>query len=233
MEIKLDLDLHGMVSQAVSAERLQPLLNDAISKAVKSAIEDATGYSSEFRKLLTEQMKAALPHGLGLDDVVKFQHVLNTAMAQVLNVQNNETVALAMRKACEDVLPEVPAVVKLSDLMKKARDGLHVYDGKPFFAKLTTSDYGTRYLALDGEEHPGGKYTSYPEHSARYRLAIDKDGEVYSLRLKGELIKPSSLPDIVGSFDATLMAFYVGRSRLEIDMTDYQVESAAEEEYAD
>lgn len=233
MEIKLELDLPGMVSQAVSAERLQPLLNDAIAKAVKSAIEAATSYNSEFRAKLEEQMKAALPHGLGADDVVKFQHVLNTAMATVVNIANNGTVAQALRKAVEDVLPNVPAVVKLSDLMKMARDGLHVYGGKPYFAKLEPTEYGTRYLYLDGDEQPGGKHTSYPKNYAKYQLAINKEGEVYSLKLRGDQVLAHSLPDIVGSFDATLMAFYVGRSRLHIDIDSHDVEWAASAQYDD
>jgi hypothetical protein len=63
MEIKIDLDLPSIIAQAVSAERIQPLVNKAIAEAVGAAIRDATDYSSPFRKALETQLKDAMPTG--------------------------------------------------------------------------------------------------------------------------------------------------------------------------
>lgn len=52
MEIKIDLDFPSIIAHAVSAERIQPLVNKAIAEAVGAAIRDATDYSSPFRKAL-------------------------------------------------------------------------------------------------------------------------------------------------------------------------------------
>lgn len=69
------------------------------------------------------------------------------------------------------------------------------------------------------------------KYSADYRIAVNKDGEVYALRLDGKDVTPKSRPDVIGSFDATLMAMYVGRTRLEIDWDDDDVRCAAKSQY--
>ncbi|MNL81981.1 hypothetical protein D3C87_2092390 [compost metagenome] len=71
------------------------------------------------------------------------------------------------------------------------------------------------------------------QYSARIRLGVNKEGDVYSLKLDGKDITPSSRPDVIGRFDTMLMAMYVGRTRLEIDMDEDDVESAASEQYDD
>lgn len=38
MEIKIELDLPAIVAQAVSADRIQPIVDKAIAEAVKDAI---------------------------------------------------------------------------------------------------------------------------------------------------------------------------------------------------
>ena len=63
------------------------------------------------------------------------------------------------------------------------------------------------------------------------RLSITKNGEVYSLKLDGRDITPKSIPDAVGRFDGLLLALYVGRSSIELDMDADEVESAAGEQW--
>lgn len=238
MNITITLDLPGIIAQACAAERLQPLIDKAISEALKSAIDDATGYRSEFRKAMAAQLAEALPHGLGADDVAKFQQVLNLAVTRHVHDANAATVQTALDKMMRDVMPDVPAVVKLSGFMKEAREGLHKEQHEAFYAYWEPSPYGGGHLYLDDDERPGcGGYGSQTrdrkdmKYSADYRIAVNKDGEVYALRLDGKDVTPKSRPDVIGSFEATLMAMYVGRTRLEIDCDDDDVRSAAEAQY--
>lgn len=238
MEITLSLDLPGIITQACAAERLQPLIDKAIGEALKSAIDDATGYRSEFRKTMAAQLAEALPHGLGADDVAKFQQVLNMAVTRHVHDANAATVQTAIDKMVRDVMPDVPAVVKLSDFVKDARAGLHKEPHEAFYAYWEPSHYGGGHLYLDYDEHPGsGGYRSKTsdredaKYSADYRIAVNKDGEVYALRLDGKDITPKSRPDVVGSFAATLMAMYVGRTKLDVDIDDDEVREAAQEQY--
>ncbi|MNY34557.1 hypothetical protein D3C86_1689070 [compost metagenome] len=127
-------------------------------------------------------------------------------------------------------------MVKLSELLEKAREGFHKEQHEAFYALLEKTDYGTHYLYLHGDPAPGsssgyGSSRSREDgkHHARYQLAITKEGEVYSLKLDGRQITPASRPDVIGRFDAMLMSMYVGRTRLEVDIDSDDVEYAAGE----
>lgn len=225
MQISIELDLPSIISQSVSAERIQPILDKAIAEAVTSAIRDATGYSSPFRKALDIQLKDALPHGLCIDDVAKFQHMANAAVVNAVHGANAATIQAALTKALSKVLPDVPASIKLSELMQKAREGFSKETHEAFYALYEPSGYGGGRLFLDSDEGTSDKYR------ADMCLTFNKKGEVYRLKLDGCDITPSSAPNAMGDFDGLLLALYVGRTTIEIDLDPDEVESAAEAEY--
>ena len=234
MELKISIDLEAALAQALAPEKLQPILDKHITDAITTAVRDATGYNSTFSKALKEQLTEAMPHGLNVADVAKFQHVLNEALREAVHGQNAATINVALAEAAASVLPDVPATVKLSELMKGAREGLHVQGGAEFFAHLEESSYGHKHLALDRDTRKSSGYgTRTDRFSAAYRLSFTAEGECYSLRLNGAQITPSSLPNAIGGFEATLLALYVGRTRIEFDTDPDDVESAASEQYDD
>lgn len=235
MNITIDLDIQGAIAAALQPEKLQPILDKHITDAIKCAIDSATGYRSKFRDALTEQLKEAMPHGIGVGDVAKFQHVLNAATTRLVQECNTIAVHVALERAVKDVMPDVPPVIKLSELLKDARNGLHKEDHEAFYAYLEMSPYGGGHLYLDEDENPGGDRAYHSredrKYRAEYQLAFTKEGEVYALRLDGKQVTPSSRPDVVGSFKSILMSMYVGRTKIEIDMDDGDVECAAQEQY--
>ena len=225
MEIKIDLDLPSIIAQAVSAERIQPIVEKAIAAAVDSAIRDATDYSSPFRKALETQLKDAMPHGLAIDDVAKFQLMANSAVTEAVMGANAETIKTAIAQGLKSSIPDVPERIKLSELVGKAREAFHKERHEAFYAHYEPSEYGGGWLSLDSDESTSSKY------SADMRLSINKNGEVYSLKLDGRDITPKSIPDAAGRFDGLLLALYVGRSSIELDMDADEVESAAGEQW--
>lgn len=235
MELKVNIDLEAVVAQAVAPETLQPILDKHITDAIASAIQAATGYRSKFREAVEAQLVEAMPHGLRLDDVAKFQHVLNTALQSAVHGQNSEAVCAALAEAAKAALPEVPPVVKMSELMTAAREGmLYSDERKAFYANFEKSSSGGGWLYLDENETPGKGYgIGGGKYSAKYHIAFQHDGSVYALRLGDKQITPASRPDVISHFDAMLMSMYVGRTRLELDMEPDDVESAACEQYDD
>lgn len=232
MKLTIELDIEGAIAQALQPEKLQPILDKHITEAIESAIRDSTGYRSPFRKALEEQLSQVMPHGLREADVAKFQHVLNEAVRQAVQCSHEDAVTTALKKAVDLVMPDVPAVMKMSDLVKLAREGFHKGENEAFYAYFESSHYsdGGGRLYLDENEKPGDSVFSSSHKSredrkyqASYQIAFGVDGHVYALRLDGKQITPSARPDIVGSFDAVLMAMYVGRTKLEVDADDEEV----------
>lgn len=241
MNITINIDLETAIANALRPETLQPILEKHIVGAITGAISDATGYRSEFATKLKEQVASTLPHGLSVDDIAKFQQVLNAALTRTVQSCNEGAVQTALAKAVATVMPDVPAVVKLSELLVAARDGFHKDSGEAFYAHFEPSEFGDNdggWLYLDSDDKPGDTIYSSSHRSregrkynAKYRLAISGAGDVYALRLDGKDITPVSCPDVIGRFDALLMGMYVGRTKLEIDIDADEVEAAACAQY--
>lgn len=238
MDLIISIDLEKALSSALAPDRLAPILDKHITDAITSAIHDATGYNSEFRKSLKEQMKQALPHGLGIDDMVKFQHVLNASLRSVLQGENEDTITAALKQCVDEVMPDVPAELKLSQLIEAARDGFHKERHEAFYAFWEPSEYssGGGHLYLDSQERPSSGYgigsrRESVKYNAEIRLGVNQEGEVYSLKLGGHDVTPSSRPDVITRLESILMAMYVGRTRLVVDMDDDEVEGASGDQY--
>lgn len=222
MEINISLDVKSLIQASVSAERIQPILDKAIAEAIKDAISSATGYNSAFRKMLQQQVAETMPHGLEIDDCAKFQQMFNLAITEAVQGENAAAIRAAMVTAVKSVVPDVPSRIKLSELMEEARSGFHKESHECFYAHLELSEFGGGRLYLDSDERKHEKYR------AEHCIAFTKAGEVYSVRLDGKDITPKSLPNAVGSFDGLLLSMYVGRTSIEVDMDEYDVESAAQ-----
>ena len=230
--MQLDINVEDLLAASLTAEKLAPILDKHISEAIKDAIRDATGYNSEFRKSLKVQIEEALPHGLALDDTVKFQQCLNQSLRAVLQGANNDTIQTALDGVLRDVMPDVKPIIKLSEFIAMARDGFHKEKHEAFYAHWEESEYssGGGWLYLDRDESLGDRF-GRNKYSAQYRLAVNGDGCVYALHLDGKDVTPASRPDIISHFDATIMGMYVGRTKLEVDIDEGEVSSLAESQY--
>jgi hypothetical protein len=232
--VNITIDFEGALARALTPEALNPILDLHIKKAVTNAIEEATGYRSEFQKALKEQMTSALPHGLSVAEVAKFQQILNHSISTMVTAGNEALVKTAFDKALNAVMPNVPTVIKMSELLDEARSGFNKERHEAFYAFFSPCRYTGKggWLYLDPDENPGEysykKEREDKKYKAKYRIAINEKGTVYSLKLDSEDITPASRPDIIGRFESLLMALYVGRTRIEIDMDDNDVDFASQ-----
>lgn len=225
MQFTFDIDLQAIVAKTMAPENIAPVLEAAITKAFKNAVDDATGYRSEFSEKLKAQLKEALPHGLAIDEVAKFQFLMNQAVTSAVHGANSETIRVAMLDAIKQVMPDVPARIKLSDLVEQAREGFHKEKHEAFYARFEAHQYGGGHLSFDGDEDCRSPY------SASVRLAFNEAGEVYTLYMRGGDVLPNKLPEAITRFDGLLLALYVGRSTIEVDIDEDDFRDAAEANY--
>jgi hypothetical protein len=220
MEISIKIDMESIIRQAVSTERIQPLVDKAIMEAMKSAIEDATNWKSDFRKSLEKQLVEYMPRGLSIESCAKFQLMLNTAITNVVQGENAAAIQTALRGVTDSIIGVSPASAKLSEIVKLAREAFHTEEHESFYAKLESREYGG-ILYLDSSSSLRNQY------SASTRISFNKSGVVYALKMDGRDVTPKSAPAAIGSFDGLLLSMYVGRTTIEIDCDEDDVESAA------
>lgn len=67
--------------------------------------------------------------------------------------------------------------------------------------------------------------------SARHSISFTEEGVVYALKLNNTQLTPAMQPTVITRFESILMAMYVGRTRLDIDLDAGEVQSAAEHQY--
>lgn len=239
MDITIKIDIEKAISGALAPEKLAPILDKHVTEAITSAIRDATDYSSDFRKTLSAQLKDLLPHGLGKDDTVKFQHLLNEALKSAVAGANLVMVQSALMEAVTNTLPTLPPTVTMKELLEMARGDFCKEDGSAFYAYFEESDSGGGHLYLDSDESPGtgmfGRKQGREDvkYSAENALHFNKEGEVYSMKLDGNLIKPASMPTVISAFDTMLMSLYVGRTRIVEVLDDNDVRELSAHQYDD
>ncbi len=220
MKLEIELDLQAIITAATTAERLQPLLDKAIADALKDAIQSATGYRSAFREAVSKQLADAMPHGVHIADAAKFQLMANQAVSAAVRGANAATIQAAITQGLKDVAPVIPERVKLSELLTHAREGFHKDPHEGFYARMQLTDYGFAHLYLDSDED------CRSTHQARTRIDMNKEGEVYNMRLDRQELKPFSLPTVIGHWEGLLLAMYVGRTTIERDIDADDVEYA-------
>lgn len=234
--MKFEIDLEGALARALSADKLAPVLDKHIMEAINDSLRDATGYGSDFRKALKGQLNGLMPHGLKVDDVAKFQHLLNAALTRAVMGANTKTIDVAMAALEKEILPDLPAIIKVEDLMKEARKAFHKEPNESFYGYFEPPEYsslgGSLYLHSDDEPgqskysstYNASRFTSFDRHNARYQadfaLHFDNEGRVYSMKFESKMVTPKSTPHVQGRFDAMLLALYTGRCTLDMDGKD-------------
>lgn len=226
MNITINLDLEAAIQKAVSMERLAPIIERSLTSALEDAIGAATGYNSEFRKAAQKQLAEAMPHGLEIGEVAKFQQVVNKILTDTAMRSNQKTIATALEKVAKLSMTEAPAKIKMSELIKLYRSSLHTEENVPFYACYEPGEYSFGHLYLSDNARLRSTFSS--KYSAKVRIGFDKsDGSVYSLALDGKHITPACTPNIVGRFDDIAFAMYVGRTTIEVDLDADAVEELA------
>lgn len=224
MNIAIALDLQDILQKALAPERLQPIIDKAVTAAVSQAIHDATGYRSEFAEQLKKQLTQAMPHGLDIDGIAKFQHVFNAQISAIVQGENAKTIQCAIQSAMKSAIPELPERIKLSDIVKGARGNFNLGDGEEFFAEYDVSEWGGGSLYMS--EIKAGRH-SHSEYNSDIILHFNSDGEVYALKVKEKHVTPATLPETIGRYEGVLLALYTGRCKVEVDIDRDDVEALA------
>lgn len=121
MPIKATQSLDGLVKEAIEnaiqSDSLRGKVQQAADKAISEAIEQAFGYSSEFRRGITESVKSILPI-VSAQELSVFAHATREVIQRRLANLASETSKAYMDKVLKDILPEEP-VIDIKDLKEE------------------------------------------------------------------------------------------------------------------
>lgn len=221
--MNIDINIEGLVADAVAAalapEKLQPIIQANVEKAVKSAIDDNFGYRSPFIELCKESMAAVMPTDLG--DLGRYGDLVLKTFKFALSEHQDHVLKQTITERMEQLLKPLPTRMKLSELVEQltshfsncySRDGSE----RPTFI-IEKNDRGYWHLYADPKEDAG----RYSQYSCAIHMAFTEDGECYSLKVD-EKDDPKKMIFIGSHYgaDALALNIYTGGTKIDFEEID-------------
>jgi len=185
--MQLDINIEGLVVEAVSAalhpDAIRDVLQNAVKKAVTGAIEEQFRYNSPFKKLLEEQMAGAMP--TKIDGIAAYATLVKNVVAETLEAQQNQALEQTVKAQLETILKPLPASMKLGEFMKELfkayKHDEHDEHGDVSMPEVEIDSHeltvGYWRLYFDKEDSYGSKYSS------RVQMDFQPGGKCYSAKI--------------------------------------------------
>lgn len=219
--MQLNIDIQGMLADAMnnalSPEKLQPIIQSNIERALKDCIEDQLGYRAPFRELLKTKMAEVMPtdiEGLGM-----FSDLVMKVIREKLNSSQNDFIAQAIQPQLESLLRPLPATMKVSQLANQLLE---------YFSEAYEREGGQPTFIIDDDSNVDGYWRFYADpressskYSCKIQMAFNKEGECYSMKLDER--EPSKCLLIGQGYgaDALALNIYTGKVKIQMDSNDF------------
>lgn len=157
MQIDISSLMADAAAKILAPENLSPKVEKALDEAMKNAIEAAMGYNSEFRDMLKETVKKAMPGGV--DGVERIGKMVTDRVSALLQDAQQSAIGQVVDQELSELLQAVPETMSMTELMseltKRWAPGRFNYENpegdRPTFI-IETSDYGVTTLYADKDE---------------------------------------------------------------------------------
>lgn len=225
--MELNIDIEGLVAQAVAAalhpEKLQPLITANLDNAVKEAIDAQFGYRSDFTNLLKEKVATCMP--TDFEDMGRMADLMLKTVQEQLQQLQSDFVKQAVEGRLQKMLKAMPQEMKLSDLVKQftekfsedyKRDG----NSQPTFT-VDTERHGDDYWYLYADPSSGKS-----EYECRIKLRFKKadtgDGYVcWGCEVKEKDLHNQKYIGPIFNDEALAFNLYTNQVRILLDQTDF------------
>ena len=119
-QTSLDGLIADSIRNALNSDAIKQRVEAAADKAISEAISDAFGYSSAFRKGISECMKSVLPIP-SAGDLAEFAHATREILQRRLSTLASETARVHLEEVIEKILPDAP-IITLAELKEAYLD---------------------------------------------------------------------------------------------------------------
>ena len=230
------MDLNKMVVaslEKMEAEgQVQKLVDQHVQSTVNSVVKDLFGDWSDFSKELKDKVKEALQINFNDLNLSTYNHLILQAIKDKLDDEINNQGIAQIKNQIENLLSDCKREYKLSELVKELAEE---YDdasdlGYDEYHEMTLhidDPYGSYWIAMDARN-------DISEYSCKYRLHVNKDGRVYSIKINDDEYSLKSTPN--NDFDVksiihglhgleeTLFKIYASGAKIIIDEEKCQLE---------
>lgn len=222
------MDLNKMVMDSLAKMETEGTVQAIVEKHVESTVNDVVkdlfGNWSDFSKELKNTAKEALQINFKELNLASYNHLILQAIKDKLDDEITTQGVNQIKQQIEGLLTDSKREYKLSELVKELREEIENLD------ELGYEDYHEMSLHVDD---PYGSYwigmdarNDISEYSCKYRLHVNKDGEVYSVQInEQEYSRKRSITDFdikavmkgLHGLEETLFKIYVSGAKLVID----------------
>lgn len=204
-------DLKSAVSTAFANVVASGAIEQAIEKQLASTIGDLIKNElreySDFGKAIKERVQQAVGVNLDRMDLPSYNDlILQIIRRQVDGIMQSEA-ASQLESNMAKLLEQAPAEITLEKLIEEFIEEHKEDKAGDSFTLLIERKYGSTYICLDED---AGK----SEYSCDFRLAVDKDGKVYSLALGAKDVAKTLFMGPFYRFERTLFQLYAAKSKI-------------------
>ena len=229
------MDLNKMVMASLakmeSEGKVQEIVEKHVESTVNDVVKDLFGNWSDFSKNLKSTAKEALQINFKDLNLPSYNHLILESIKDKLNDEiTNQGVALIVNQI-EGLLTDAKRQYKLSELVKELTEEIEDlnelgYEEYHEISLHVDDPYGSYWIAMDARN-------DISEYSCKYRLHVNKDGEVYSVQInEQEYSRKRSVTDFdikavmkgLHGLEETLFKIYVSGAKLVVDEDECEVE---------
>jgi len=213
------IDLNKIVNDTlVEMEKenyVEKVVKSTLEKTIASLINDVFRSYGDFGKNLEKHIEENLNidfRNLGIEG---YNGLVLAAVQEQLDKAITIQGIDKIKESMNDMLKDTKDEYTLTEIIEKLKGESYKeeyefgYDEKVELI-IEDSDYGYKYIYMD-EEEKGRKY------ECDYRIALDKEGKPYSIKLKGDEINTKKIMGGLYGLDKLLFKIYSSGAKIVLD----------------
>lgn len=236
MELKLNIDLDTIITNAVnsalSPEAVQETIGGLAKSAVEKALESSLGYNSDFRNAIAEQIKAAMPVG---DYAIPRYHdyILKAVQEAVADTQQELAQRMIPEQVKKLVAFDPPKEIEITALLTILVEGFRDYNDERnhTFIAETSDSYNRRSIDIYADDQP-----HRDKYSCDFQIRLkemERDSglyEIWCLRDSDSTKDKRRFISCRFNSDALMLNLYTARTKIKVgDFDEFDIDELAQE----
>lgn len=210
----------AVLQQKIQSGALEEALGKYADKLIDSCAEDVLKSYGDVGKAIKESLaKAITPHLEDLADFPTYHDFVAKRLRMAASNFYDQRLAEVLDRELAEIMGEMPQEIALSWVVDVVRKSIIGHGGGDHVGEYMTliiedSSFGYRSIYI-------GKEAEMEKYHCEYRLDIDKEGCIYSMKIDGDDLKTKKCAGPFYSAERKLMAAYAMKAKVTLDKGEY------------